>query len=89
MFAGEPLLEVTAPVAEAQLAETVLLNHLTFHTSVAAKAARCVLAAAGADVVDFAFRRTQGIGAALSVARVSAAGRQPPAPRGCPRRGRP
>ena len=46
VFAGEPLLEVTAPIAEAQLAETVLLNHLTFQTNVAAKAARCVLAAA-------------------------------------------
>ena len=72
VFAGEPLLEVTAPVAEAQLAETVLLNHLTFQTSVATKAARCVLAAAGADVVDFAFRRTQGIEAGLAVARASA-----------------
>ena len=38
MFAGEPLLEVTAPIAEAQLAETVLLNHITFQTSVATKA---------------------------------------------------
>ena len=72
MFAGEPLLEVTAPVAEAQLAETVLLNHVTFQTSVATKAARCVLAAGGAELVDFAFRRTQGIGAGLSVARASA-----------------
>jgi len=72
VFADEPLVEVTAPVAEAQLAETVLLNHLTFQTSVATKAARCVLAAAGADLVDFAFRRTQGTGAALSVARTSA-----------------
>ena len=42
VFAGEPLLEVTAPIAEAQLAETVLLNHVTFQTSVATKAARCV-----------------------------------------------
>jgi len=72
VFAGEPLLEVTAPVAEAQLAETVLLNHMTFQTSVATKAARCVLAAAGAQVVDFAFRRTQGIEAGLAVARTSA-----------------
>jgi nicotinate phosphoribosyltransferase len=72
VFAGEPLLEVTAPVAEAQLAETVLLNHVTFQTSVATKAARCVLAAAGAQVVDFAFRRTQGIDAGLAVARASA-----------------
>ena len=53
VFAGEPLLEVTGPVAEAQLAETVLLNHVTFQTAVAAKAARCVLAAGGAQLVDF------------------------------------
>jgi len=72
VFAGEPLLEVTAPVAEAQLVETVLLNHVTFQTSVATKAARCVLAAGGAELVDFAFRRTQGIGAGLAVARASA-----------------
>ena len=71
-FAGEPLLEVTAPIAEAQLAETMLLNHVTFQTSVATKAARCVLAAGGAELVDFAFRRTQGIDAGLSVARASA-----------------
>jgi len=72
VFAGEPLLEVTAPVAEAQLAETVLLNHVTFQTSVATKAARCVLAAGGAQLVDFSFRRTQGIDAGLAVARASA-----------------
>jgi len=72
VFAGEPLLEVTAPIAEAQLAETVLLNHVTFQTAVAAKAARCVLAAGGAQLVDFSFRRTQGIDAGLAVARASA-----------------
>ncbi len=72
VFAGEPLLEVTAPIAEAQLVETVLLNHVTFQTAVATKAARCVLAAHGAQLVDFSFRRTQGIDAALAVARASA-----------------
>ena len=72
VFATEPLLEVTAPIAEAQLVETALLNHITFQTSVATKAARCVLAAGGAQLVDFAFRRTQGIGAGLAVARASA-----------------
>jgi nicotinate phosphoribosyltransferase len=72
VFAGEPLLEVTAPVAGAQLAETVLLNHVTFQTAVATKAARCVLAAGGAQLVDFSFRRTQGIDAGLAVARASA-----------------
>lgn len=71
VFAGEPLLEVTAPIAEAQLVETVLLNHLTFQTTVATKAARCVRAAGGAQVIDFSFRRTQGIDAAMSVARAS------------------
>ncbi len=72
VFAGEPLLEVTAPIAEAQLAETVLLNHVTFQTTVATKAARCVLAAGGAQLVDFSFRRTQGIDAGFAVARASA-----------------
>ena len=72
MFADEPLIEVTAPVAEAQIVETALLNHVTFQTSVATKAARCVLAAGGAQVVDFAFRRTQGIEAGLAVACASA-----------------
>ncbi|HZD01968.1 MAG TPA: nicotinate phosphoribosyltransferase [Actinomycetes bacterium] len=72
VLAGEPLLEVTAPIAEAQLVETALLNEVTFQTAVAAKAARCRLAAKGADLVDFAFRRTQGVDAAMAVARVSA-----------------
>lgn len=72
VFAGEPLVEVTAPVAEAQLAETVLLNYVTVQTSIATKAARCVLAAGGAQLVDFSFRRTQGIEAGLTAARASA-----------------
>jgi nicotinate phosphoribosyltransferase len=72
VFAGEPLLEVTAPLPEAQLAETYLLNQITFQTTLASKAARCVIAAGGLDVVDFAFRRTQGIEAAMAVARCSA-----------------
>ncbi|CNE42117.1 nicotinate phosphoribosyltransferase [Mycobacterium tuberculosis] len=71
VFAGEPLLEVTAPIAEAQLVETVLLNHITFQSTIATKAERCVRAAGGAEVVDFAFRRTQGIDAAIAVARAS------------------
>jgi len=72
VFADEPLLEVTAPIAEGQLLETYLLNQMTFQTTIASKAARCVVAAGGRDVVDFSFRRTQGPDAALSVARVSA-----------------
>jgi nicotinate phosphoribosyltransferase len=70
--AEEPLLEVTAPIAEAQLVETALLNLVTFQSTVATKAARCVLAAAGRiDLVEFGFRRTQGVDAGIAVARLS------------------
>lgn len=72
VFADEPLLEVTAPIAEAQLVETGVLNLITFHTTVATKAARCRLAAGGAQLIDFAFRRTHGIEAGAGVARASA-----------------
>jgi nicotinate phosphoribosyltransferase len=72
VFADEPLLEVTAPIAEAQLVETYLLNQITFQTTLASKAARCVLAARGRGLVDFAFRRTQGVEASMAVARTSA-----------------
>jgi nicotinate phosphoribosyltransferase len=71
-FAGEPLLEVTAPLPEAQLIETFLLNRVTYETTIASKAARCVIAAAGRDTVDFSFRRTHGIEAGIDVARLSA-----------------
>jgi nicotinate phosphoribosyltransferase len=71
-LAGEPLLEVTAPLPEAQVVETFLLNRVTFESTIASKAARCVIAAAGRDTVDFSFRRTQGIDAGIDVARLSA-----------------
>jgi len=71
-LAGEPLLEVTAPLPEAQLVETFLLNRVTFESTIASKAARCVIAAAGRDCVDFSFRRTQGIEAGIDVSRLSA-----------------
>jgi nicotinate phosphoribosyltransferase len=72
VFADEPLLEVTAPIAVAQLVETFLLNQTTFQTTIASKAARCRIAARDRDLVDFAFRRTQGIDAAMAVARTTA-----------------
>ena len=72
VYSEEPMLEVTAPVAIAQVVETVLLNQITLHTTLASKAARYVLAAEGRQLVDFAFRRTHGIEAAMAVARVSA-----------------
>jgi nicotinate phosphoribosyltransferase len=72
VYGDEPILEVTAPIPVAQLVETVLLNQVTLHTTIASKAARYVLAAEGRDVVDFAFRRTHGTEAAMAVARGSA-----------------
>ena len=71
-LAGEPLIEVTAPLPEAQLIETFLLNRVTYESTIASKAARCVIAAAGRDTVDFSFRRTHGIEAGIDVARLSA-----------------
>jgi len=71
VYANEPLLEITAPIAVAQLVEPLLLNQITFQTTIASKAARCVIAADGRDVVDFSLRRTQGLDAAIAVARCS------------------
>jgi nicotinate phosphoribosyltransferase len=73
IFANEPILEITAPLTEAQLVETYLLNQVSLHTMLATKAARCRLAAAGKiDLVEFGFRRTQGIEAGIAAARLSA-----------------
>ncbi|KUO15981.1 nicotinate phosphoribosyltransferase [Streptomyces dysideae] len=72
VLAGEPLLEVTAPLPEAQLVETYVLNQVNHQTTVASKAARCVLAAAGHPVVDFSLRRTHGPQAGFQAARLSA-----------------
>ncbi|MET8451827.1 nicotinate phosphoribosyltransferase [Streptomyces sp. NPDC005209] len=72
VFSGEPLLEVTAPLPQAQLVETYLLNQLCHQTVVASKAARCVLAAAGRPVVDFSLRRTHGPWAGRQAARLGA-----------------
>jgi nicotinate phosphoribosyltransferase len=72
VYAGEPILEVTAPIPVAQLVETTLLNQITLHTTLASKAARYALAADGRDLVDFAFRRSHGTEAAMAVARASA-----------------
>lgn len=69
VLAGEPLLEVTAPLPMAQLLETFLLNQITYQTAIASKAARCVLAAAGRPLIDFSMRRTHGLEAAHQAAR--------------------
>jgi nicotinate phosphoribosyltransferase len=70
-FKDEPILEVTAPIIEAQIVETFAINALNFQSVIATKAARCVHAAAGRRLVDFSLRRTHGIDAGLKVARSS------------------
>ncbi|HXV91238.1 MAG TPA: nicotinate phosphoribosyltransferase [Gemmatimonadales bacterium] len=69
MFADEPLLEVTAPIIEAQLVETAVLNCVHAQTVVTSKAARCVLAARGRAVVEFGLRRTPGLDAGMKAVR--------------------
>jgi nicotinate phosphoribosyltransferase len=69
VFAGEPLLEVQAPLVEAQLVETALLNAIHYPTLIATKAARCVSAAAGKVLVDFGMRRMPDVVASVDGAR--------------------
>jgi nicotinate phosphoribosyltransferase len=70
-FSDEPILRVTAPLPEAQLIESRLINILHFQTLVASKAARCRLAAPGKLLVDFGMRRAHGAEAALLAARAA------------------
>jgi nicotinate phosphoribosyltransferase len=68
-FPNEPLMRVTAPIIEAQLAETFLLNTINLQTMIATKASRVVYAAKGKSVIEFGLRREQGIDAGMKVAR--------------------
>ncbi|AMM41929.1 nicotinate phosphoribosyltransferase [Candidatus Desulfofervidus auxilii] len=70
-FKDEPILEITAPIIEAQLVEPFVINVINFQTTIATKASRCVYAARGRKLVDFSLRRTQGVDAGLKVARAS------------------
>jgi len=71
VFAQEPVLEVIAPIGEAQLIETLVINQVGFQTLIASKAARIVEAAQGRRIVDFGSRRAQGIDAAVKGARAA------------------
>lgn len=71
VFENEPVVQVIAPLPEAQLVETYLLNQIHFQSLVATKAARVVSAAQGHSVVDFGSRRAHGTDAALKTARNS------------------
>lgn len=78
VFPNEPLLEVTAPLPEAQLLETLVLNQVGYQTLVATKAARMadVVRRHGdeQDLVDFGSRRAHGIDAGLKAARAAYVG---------------
>ncbi|WP_316226468.1 nicotinate phosphoribosyltransferase [Bradyrhizobium sp. SZCCHNS3052] len=70
-FGNEPILRVTAPLPEAQLVETRLINIMHFQTLIASKAARLVLLAPDKLLVDFGLRRSHGAEAGLLAARAS------------------
>ena len=70
-FPDEPILRLSAPLPEAQLLETRLINILHFQTVIASKAARMVLAAPGKLLLDFGLRRAHGAEAGLLAARAS------------------
>ncbi len=70
-FANEPIVRVTAPILEAQLLESRLLNIVHFQTTIASKAARCVIAAGGRQLIDFGMRRAHEADAAVLAARAA------------------
>ncbi|QSR85376.1 nicotinate phosphoribosyltransferase [Methylacidimicrobium sp. B4] len=70
-FPEEPILRVTAPIPEAQIFESRIMNLLHFQTMIASKAARSVLAAPGKELVDFGLRRAHGAEAGLYAARAA------------------
>jgi nicotinate phosphoribosyltransferase len=70
-FANEPTVRVTAPMPQAQLAESRLINILHFQTLIASKAARMMFAAPGKTIVDFGMRRAHGAEAGVMAARAS------------------
>jgi len=70
-FGEEPLLEIRAPLIEAQLFETIAINQVGMASLIASKAARCLSVARGRRLIEFGMRRAQGADAALIAARSS------------------
>ena len=70
-FHNEPALEITAPIIEAQIIETLVINQVNLQSLIATKAARCVWAGAGRALVDFSLRRAHGVDAGMKAARSS------------------
>ena len=74
IFGGEPLLQVSAPIIEAQIVETYLLSVINFETLIASKAARVYCAAGGRPVWEFGTRRAHGPQAGVRGARAAYVG---------------
>lgn len=74
MFPREPFLKVIAPIMQAQVIETALLNIVNHQSLIATKAARVVLAASGEPVLEFGLRRAQGPDAGIYGARAAMIG---------------
>jgi len=74
VFANEPMIVVKAPIIEAQLVETALLNMIGYQSLVASKASRIVFAAKGQQVVEFGVRRAFGYDAATNGSRAAVIG---------------
>ena len=71
LFAEEPMLRVTAPMVQAQLVESRIINLAHFQTMIASKAVRCVAAADRRGLIDFGMRRAHGSEAAIYAARAA------------------
>jgi len=71
VFQNEPLVQIEAPIPEAQLLETMVINTVQFETMIASKAVRSFLVAKGKKLVDFGFRRAHGLEAGILAARAS------------------
>jgi len=74
IFPGEPILQVVAPLMEAQLIETAMLNIINHQSLIATKAARVCWAAQGDGVLEFGLRRAQGPDAGVYGARAAMIG---------------
>ena len=70
-FHNEPALEITAPIIEAQIIETLVINQVNLQSLIATKAARCLWAGRGKAMVDFSLRRAHGVDAGMKAARSS------------------
>jgi len=71
VFPKEPVLRINAPIIEAQILESIILNIINFQTLIATKTARIVEVAKGRGVFEFGLRRAQGIDGAISASRAA------------------